>query len=87
MFQVYNIVVIVFKGYTSLIEYQLYSLRYTRPCSLLSLQFINSSWRLLNSYPHLPHLFSCSVMSDSLRPHGLQHARLPCPSPSPTGNH
>ena len=24
-----------------------------------------------------------SVMSDSLRPHGLQHARLPCPSPSP----
>ena len=25
-------------------------------------------------------LFSCSDMSDSLRPHGLQHARLPCPS-------
>ena len=28
-------------------------------------------------------LFSCSVMSDSLRPHGLQHARPPCPSPTP----
>ena len=28
-------------------------------------------------------LFGCSVMPDSLRPHGLQHARLPCPSPSP----
>ena len=27
--------------------------------------------------------FSHSVMSDSLRPHGLQHARLPCPSPIP----
>ena len=27
--------------------------------------------------------FSRSVMSDSLRPHGLQHARLPCPSLSP----
>ena len=27
--------------------------------------------------------FSCSVMSDSLRPHGLQHARPPCPSPTP----
>ena len=27
--------------------------------------------------------FNCSVMSDSLQPHGLQHARLPCPSPSP----
>ena len=28
-------------------------------------------------------LLSYSVMSDSLQPHGLQHARLPCPSPSP----
>ena len=27
--------------------------------------------------------FSCSVVSDSLRPHGLQDARLPCPSPTP----
>ena len=27
--------------------------------------------------------FSCSVMSDSLRPHGLQHARLSCLSPTP----
>ena len=27
--------------------------------------------------------FSCSVMSDSLRPHRLQHARLPCPTPTP----
>ena len=27
-------------------------------------------------------LFSL-VVSDSLQPHGLQHARLPCPSPSP----
>ena len=27
--------------------------------------------------------FSCSVMSDSLRPHELQHTRPPCPSPTP----
>ena len=27
--------------------------------------------------------FSCSVMSDSLWPHGLQHTRHPCPSPTP----
>ena len=27
--------------------------------------------------------FSCSVVSDSLRPHGLQNARLHCPSPTP----
>ena len=26
--------------------------------------------------------FSCSVVSDSLRPHELQHARPPCPSPT-----
>ena len=40
--------------------------------------FIHSSnqqiWQLL---------FSCSVVSDSLWPQGLQHTRLPCPSPSP----
>ena len=28
-------------------------------------------------------LFSHSIVSNSLRPHGMQHARLPCPSPSP----
>ena len=27
--------------------------------------------------------FSHSVLSNSLRPHGLQHARFPCPSPTP----
>ena len=27
--------------------------------------------------------FSCSVVSDSLWPHGLKHARLPCPSLTP----
>ena len=27
--------------------------------------------------------FSCSVVSDSLRPHEPQHSRPPCPSPTP----
>ena len=27
--------------------------------------------------------FSGSVVSDSLQPHGLQHTRTPCPSPTP----
>ena len=27
--------------------------------------------------------FSRSVVSDSMKPHGLQHTRLPCPSPTP----
>ena len=36
------------------------------------------------SYPYMSgSQFSCSVVSGSLRPHGLQHARLPHPSPSP----
>ena len=30
-----------------------------------------------------PVQFSCSVVSGSLQPHGLQHARPPCPSPNP----
>ena len=36
-------------------------------------------------FPHssLLLLFSRSVVSDSLPPHGLQHPSLPCPSPSP----
>ena len=32
---------------------------------------------------HSSAQFSHSVMSDSLQPHGLQHARPPCPSPTP----
>ena len=40
--------------------------------SLLLIDFIHSSVH-----------FSRSVMSDSLRPHESQHARPPCPSPTP----
>ena len=42
---------------------------------------------IFNQYPRRVCLFlllsSLSVISDSLGPHGLQHPRLPCPSPSP----
>ena len=34
-------------------------------------------------FPFSSVQFSHSVTSDSLRPHGLQHARPPCPSPTP----
>ena len=35
-------------------------------------------------YPSLSSVrFSHSVVSDSLQPHGLQHSRTPCPSPTP----
>ena len=37
----------------------------------------------LNRHIILLLLFSHSVMSDFLQPHGLQHASLPCPSESP----
>ena len=33
------------------------------------------------NYPSVQ--FSCSVVSGSLQPHGLQHARPPCPLPTP----
>ena len=44
-----------------------------------------SNWPFIMflSYVQQYLLFSHSVMSDFLWPHGLQHARLPCPSPSP----
>ena len=48
-------------------------------------RWIPNSWttkEVLNLFLLLL-LFSHSVVSDSLRPHGVQHARLPCPSPSP----
>ena len=49
-----------------------------------------ADWKLnskkLRSWQQAPFSsspFSHSVVSDSLRPHGLQHARPPCPSPTP----
>ena len=35
------------------------------------------------NYYYLLLLFSCSIVPSSLRPHGLQHTRPPCPSPFP----
>ena len=45
-------------------------------------------WHKIKLFPHFCHycrslLFGHSVMSNSLRPHGLQHTRLPCPPLSP----
>ena len=40
---------------------------------------------MISICPHclLSVQFSLSLMSDSLQSHGLKHARLPCPSPTP----
>ena len=41
-------------------------------------------WKdLISLYTFSSVQFSHSVMSDSLRPHELQHPRPPCPSPTP----
>ena len=43
--------------------------------------FLNQRWYHPTTLPSVQ--FSHSVVSDSLRPHALQHARPPCPSPTP----
>ena len=47
---------------------------------------MNSCWAISNSkrwhWKFSSIQFSCSVVSDTLWPHGLQRARLPCPSPT-----
>ena len=56
-----------------------------------SLQMVIAVMKLKDSYPLEGNLwptfssvqFSRSVVSDSLRPHELQHTRPPCPSPTP----
>ena len=52
----------------------------------LSMRFSRQEhWSGLGLIPrvHFSVQFSCSAVSDSLWPHGLQHARPPCPSPTP----
>ena len=56
-----------------------------RECKLVQ-PLWRAVWRILKKLKtELPLLllFRHSVVSDSLQPHGLQHARLPCPLPSP----
>ena len=54
----------------------------TRHCSENWLSFRKGPCPGRQVGPNKSH-FSLSVMSNSLWPHGLQHARLPCPSPTP----
>ena len=49
---------------------------------LFSSQLLGLTTQLTWQYVFPSVQFSRSVMSDSLRPYGLQHARLPCPSPT-----
>ena len=51
---------------------------WNRPLCMISLQ---NSYKLCHQFSSVQS--SHSVMSNSLRPRGLQHARPPCPSPTP----
>ena len=52
-------------------------------CSFLHGYFKWSSFILLDVWVISSVQFSWSVVSDSLQPHESQHARPPCPSPTP----
>ena len=51
----------------------------SRSCFCLCIELLHL--RLQRTFSSVQ--FSCSVVSDSLRPHESQHTRPPCPSPSP----
>ena len=61
------------------LTYPLFCLSYSAVGSLQSVFNLSCSIVLYWSVP----FSSCSVMSDSLRPHESQHTRPPCPSPTP----
>ena len=69
---------------TSLASYNLKTYLKISPCIYATILDHNQSL-FNNTFTScwIQLLFSCSIVSDSLRPHGLQHARLPCPSLSP----
>ena len=57
---------------------------YNFPRADLQMSFLHRSslpWALPHCFSWVQ--FSCSVVSDSLWSHGSQHARPPCPSPTP----
>ena len=71
------------------IQYSFFFFTYFTLYNRLRVYPLNFNW--LRSIPfhvwvmfHCIHVqFSCSVMSTSLQTHGLQHVRLPCPTPTP----
>ena len=52
-------------------------------CLWVSFSFVYRLICIIFSFYISSVQFSHSVVSDSLRPHGLQHSRPPCPSPTP----
>ena len=74
-----NLLLQLFITCSSLVDYAFHE----RKCSIY---LFLSTWLILPvTYAYLKDSvqFSRSVVSNSLRPHELQHARPPCPSPTP----
>ena len=65
-----------FHGQRDLLGYSLWGCKESDSTGRLALWFSIS-------FSIWPLLFSCSVVSNSLRPHALQHDRLSCPPPTP----
>ena len=61
----------------------------TEPLSLASPALVgrffttSTTWEVQKWFQFNSVQFSCSAVSNSLWPHGLQHTRPPCPSPTP----
>ena len=63
-------------------EYQKWRLSFS--CHRLSPAVYKYNDGFLKIHPSFSSVqFNCSVVSDSLQPHGLQHAKPPCPAPTP----
>ena len=77
--------VFIYPRYCSLVNY-IYG-KHVLPVSGLYFYFLfHTSWWmkvLTFTLANLPVCVSCSVVSKSLWPHGLQHTKFLCPSPSP----
>ena len=76
-----------FRGKLKVLLHLLFGLFQSRLCWFRSVQcvylVVPRLVRGVHSIQFSSVQFSHSVVSNSLQPHGLQHVRLPCPSPSP----
>ena len=61
----------------------LYTMEYCSAIKKNEIMSLAATWMDLEIIILSSVQFSCSVVSDSLWPHGLQHARPPCPLPTP----
>ena len=74
-----HMVIYMFQRYSLISSHPCLLLHSPKVCSLYLCLFCCLACRVVIQSVQ----FSLSVMSDSLRPHESQHARPPCPSPTP----